>query len=655
MRPVDTILIGGTVITMDESYSIFYKGAVAIQGDSIIAVGEADEIASRYQAVEVVECKDMAIMPGLINAHTHVPMTLLRGLADDLRLDVWLMGYMMPTEREFVNPEFVRLGTSLACAEMIRSGVTTFCDMYYFEDSVARATADAGMRAICGQTILKFPSPDAMSYEESLEACRNFIINWQNHPLITPAVAPHAPYTSTDEILQACTALAVEFDVPIHIHIGETALEVEQHRAQYGMPVIPWVKKQHLFEAKVIAAHCVHIDEGEMRTLQRHNAGVAHNPTSNLKLASGIAPIGRMLELGLNVGIGTDGTASNNDLDMFEETRLAALLAKTDTDDPTTLPAKQALAMATNLGARAIHLDHLTGSLEPDKRADITIVDLHRLHNWPHFARSPESIYSQIIYAAKSSDVEHVMCNGQWLLKNGELLTLDSEELLEQATDVARRIDAFLIEREGDTLSKLLALGELQQEESFEVQVKAQLDSLEQGQQLLDHPEINIVTHTHYKQYDTYFVFDDQMLRYREDLSLLSDTSVPSVRTRLTLTGEREDFLLRGAILLSRSRFIAQAAHPLRFYREYFQSEMEHNITKERRRWHLVYKGLRLYLNLDQLTEPEHEGYYMEIKSRTWSRRDAEEKANAISELLTYLEIEEAALIKEEYVSFTTR
>jgi 5-methylthioadenosine/S-adenosylhomocysteine deaminase len=655
MQSVDTILIGGTVITMDESYSIFNKGAVVIQGDSIIDVGESDNILSLYQATEVVDCTGMAIMPGLINAHTHAPMTLLRGLADDLRLDVWLMGYIMPTEREFVNPEFVHLGTSLACAEMIRSGVTTFCDMYYFEDSVASATADAGLRAICGQTILKFPSPDAQSYEESLEACRNFIMDWQDHPLITPAVAPHAPYTATDEILRACAALAVEFDVPIHIHIGETALEVEQHRAQYDMPIIPWIKKQNLFDAKVIAAHCVHLDTGEMHTIRRHNVGVVHNPTSNLKLASGIAPIGRMLELGLNVGVGTDGTASNNDLDMFEETRLAALLAKTASDDPTTLPAKQALAMATNLGARAIHLDNLTGSLEPGKRADITVVDLRRLHNWPHFARDPEAIYSQVIYAAKSTDVAHVMCNGQWLLKIGELLTLNPETLYEQAADVARRIDTFLIEREGDTLSKLLALGELQQEESFEVQVKAQLNSLEQGKQLLDHPEVNIVTHTHYQQYDTYFVFADQMLRYREDLSLLGSSSVPSVRTRLTLTGEREEFLLQGAILLSRSRFIAQATHPLRFYREYFQSEKEHNITKERRRWHLDYKGLRLYLNLDQLIEPEHEGYYIEIKSRTWSRRDAEKKANAISELLAYLEIEEAALIKEEYVRFTTK
>src|SRR5574341_103320 len=305
MADADILLVNATVVTMDSSYSIIRNGAVAIHADSIAAVGDSESLLRQFPSAEAVDCSDLTIIPGLINAHTHAAMTLLRGLADDLRLDVWLIGYMMPTEREFVDPEFVSLGTSLACAEMIRSGITTFCDMYYFEDTVAEAVAAAGMRAILGQTVLKFPAPDAESYESSLRACLEFIEKWKGHPLVIPAVSPHAPYTTTPEILDACTQLALEFNVPVHIHLSETALEVLESRRHHGMPVIPWVKKQGIFAAKVIAAHCVHIDEGEVHTLHHHGAGVAHNPTSNLKLASGIAPVKLMLDIGVHVGIGT--------------------------------------------------------------------------------------------------------------------------------------------------------------------------------------------------------------------------------------------------------------------------------------------------------------------------------------------------------------
>jgi 5-methylthioadenosine/S-adenosylhomocysteine deaminase len=537
---------------------------------------------------------------------------------------------------------------------MIRSGVTTFNDMYYFEDSVATATVEAGLRALCGQTVLKFPTPDAESYEQSLQSCREFIIKWRGHPLIIPAVAPHAPYTCTPEILQACAALAIEFDVPLHIHISETSLEVLESRKNFGMPVVPWVKKQGVLDAKVIAAHCVHVDDGEMHTLRHHNAGVAHNPTSNLKLASGIAPIQRMLDLGLRVGIGTDGPASNNDLDMFEETRLAALIAKVATDDPTTLPARQAMAMATSMGAQALHIDHLTGSLEPGKRADITVVDLRKLHNLPHFARDADAIYSQLVYAAKSSDVQHVLCDGRWLMRDQNLLTVDVQALEQQAADVARQIDIFLTAREGDTLSKLLAIGELQQEESFEIQVKARVQTSELVKRLLEHPEVTITKTSHYQQHDTYFEFEPpatSRVRYREDDYLDEKGHVYNVRARLTLTdlGQRRE--LHDAILLSRSHYISPATRPLRFYREYLQAQSEHAIIKERRRWHIDYKGLQIYVNLDQLVEPSQDGYYIEIKSRTWSLTDAEEKANAISELLAYLGISQADLLTEEYVS----
>src|SRR3954451_7038863 len=404
---------------MDQQFTIHRRGSIAIVGDAIAAVG-AD--ADAYTAAETIDCGGRVVMPGLINAHTHVPMTLLRGLADDRRLDVWLMGYMMPVEREFVSPDFVTLGTSLGCAEMIRSGVTCFADMYYFEDAIAKATAAAGMRALCAQTVLRFPTPDAASYEDSLAMARDFIQRWKGHPLIVPAPAPHAPYTCTAEILRECAQLAVEFDVPLHIHLSETSQEVEDSRRQHGMPVVPWVKKHGLFDAKVLAAHCVHVDDGEMRALKNANAGVAHNPSSNLKLGAGVAPAARMLELGVNVGIGTDGAASNNDLDMFEETRLAALLAKGTSGDPTAIPARDALAMATRLGACAMHMDHLTGSLEVGKRADLIVVDVNTLHNVPSFERDPNAVYAQVVYASKSTDVVDVMCNGRWLMRDRRLL-----------------------------------------------------------------------------------------------------------------------------------------------------------------------------------------------------------------------------------------
>src|SRR3989442_5512379 len=389
--PCDLLLTNATVLTMDEKFTMYQSGRVAVAGDSIAAVGPD---ADAYEAAETIDCRGRVVMPGLVNAHTPVPMTLLRGLADDLRLEVWLMGYMMPVEREFVSPDFVRLGTRLGCAEMIRAGVTCFADMYYFEEAIAEATAEAGMRALCGQTVLRFPTPDATSYEDSLARARDFIERWRGHPLVVPAPAPHAPYTCTPDILRSCAELAAEFDVPLHIHLSETALEVEASRRVHGMPVVPWVKKQGLFGAKVLAAHCVHVDDGEVRALKNFNAGVAHNPTSNLKLGAGIAPVARMIELGVNVGIGTDGPASNNDFDMFEETRLAALLAKGTSGDPTALPARDAPSMATRLRACAMHMDHLTGSLEPGKRADLIAVDVNTLHNVPSFDRDANGIYA---------------------------------------------------------------------------------------------------------------------------------------------------------------------------------------------------------------------------------------------------------------------
>jgi 5-methylthioadenosine/S-adenosylhomocysteine deaminase len=630
----DLLLTNATILTMDERFTMHRSGAVAISGDSIVAVGPD---ALSYEAAQTIDCRQRVVMPGLVNAHTHVAMSLMRGLADDLRLDVWLMGYMMPVEREFVSPDFVRLGTRLGCAEMIRSGVTCFADMYYFEDAVAEATAEAGMRALCGQTVLRFPTPDAKSYEESLARARDFIERWRGHALIVPGPAPHAPYTCTPDILRACAELAIEFDVPLHTHLSETVQEVEDSRRVHGMPVVPWVKKQGLLDAKVLAAHCVHVDDGEMRQLKNLNAGVAHNPTSNLKLGAGIAPVARMRELGLNVGIGTDGPASNNDFDMFEEMRLAALLAKGTSGDPTALPAREALAMGTRLGACAMHMDHLTGSLEAGKRADLIVVDVDTLHNLPSFDRDPNALYARLVYASKSTDVVDVMCNGRWLMRERKLLTLDETELREAAQHEAKRVDAFLSSREVSVLQKLVAVGGAVEQESFEVQVKARVPSEAQVLSVIQSKKVTVVRSSHYHQYDTYWSFEDPeqgWLRYREDEFLDEAGNVTNARARLTLTGRtrEEEF---GAVLLFRSRYYAPATHSTRFYREYFRPSAEHVIEKDRRRWLLVYRGVEFYVHLDRLMKPESDGYFVEVKSRTWSRRDAEDKAGVINDLLS--------------------
>ena len=653
MKQADLILTGGIVATMNDRFDLFEPGAVVVKDGAIAAVGPAEEIEAAWEATEVVDCRGHAVIPGLVNAHTHAPMTLVRGLADDLRLDVWLMGYMMPVEREFVRPDFCWLGTQLACAEMIRSGVTCFGDMYYYEEAVADATARVGMRAVCAQSILKFPTPDATSYDEGLRLAQDFVARWKGHRLIVPAVGPHAAYTATADMLRECAQLALEYDVPIHIHLGETAQEVQDHRAEYGMPVVPWVKKQGVFEAKVTAMHCVHLDDGELHTLLHHGVGVAHNPSSNLKLASGIAPVARMLELGLAVGVGTDGPASNNDLDMFEEMRLAALLAKGATADPTVLPARQALAMATIMGARALHIDHLIGSLEVGKRADIAVVNLEALHLTPRFYRDPDGIYSLLIYAAKSGDVHHVLCDGRWLMRDRELLTVEVEEMRAQAAEVAHKIDRFLIAREESVLSKLLATGGVAREKTFEVQVKVLLPDPSTVEAVLGSEEIPIVRSSRRRQYDTYFLFDDpehSRLRYREDEILDESGEVVDVRYRLTLTGPTKEREFAQSVLLSRSRFDAPATRSLRFYREYFKPTEEWEVHKERRRYHLRYGGTDFAVNLDRVIKPKLPGVFLEIKSRTWSAQDAERKAELIGELLALFGVKEQELVRREYL-----
>lgn len=652
---VDHLISADFVITMDAKYTLYTPGAVAVTGDSIVAVGPKEELLAAYQAQDILDAGNSVLMPGLVNTHGHAPMTLLRGLADDLRLDVWLMGYMMPVEREFVNPHFSWLGTQLAAAEMIRSGTTTFMDMYYFEEAVADASAQAGLRAVCAQSILKFPTPDSGSYDESIERTRDFAARWKGHPLILPAIAPHAPYTVTPQLLEDAVSLALEFDIPLHIHIAETAQEVEDHRKEYDMPPVPWLKKFGVFEAKTTAAHCVHLDDGEMRTFLHHHVGVAHNPSSNLKLSSGIAPINKMLEMGLNVGIGTDGVASNNDLDMFEELRLASFLAKVDTGDPTALPARKAIEMATIMGARAMHMEALTGSLEPGKRADLIAISMEDVRHTPYFQRDPEGIYSRLAYATHATDVQHVMVNGQWLMQDRQLLTVDTKALQEEAAALAGKIDTFLSKREESVLSKLVAIGGVAQDKTFEVQVKVQLQDLKALEARLMAAEgITIIRGSQRHQYDTYFMFDDSygsVLRYREDEVMdLESHELLTVIYRLTLTTQTKEREYENSVLLSRSRFDAPATRSLRFYREYFKPAKVIEVQKERRRYHIRYGGTDFAVNIDSISKPVPTGSFIEIKSRTWSRQDAERKAALIGELLSVLQIPNEALIKEEYV-----
>ena len=659
MKNCTIILKNALILTMDKTFNQYAHGAIAIHDGIIVAVGHEDHILETWQAEETLDCGGKVLMPGLINTHTHVPMTLLRGLANDLRLDVWLMGYMMPVEREFVSPEFVRLGTQMGCAEMIRSGVTTFNDMYYFEDEVAKAVAEIGMRAVVGQTVMKFPAPDAGSYEDSLALSVQLIEKWKNHPLIVPAIAPHAVYTCPSEVLSAVVEIALKHDAIVHFHVSETIEEVENQRKETGMPVVPYIKKLGMLDTKLVAAHCVHVDDGEIRTMQRAGTGIAHNPSSNLKLASGFAPVARMIEMGVNVGIGTDGTASNNDLDMFEEMRLASLIAKPVAGDPTVLPARQVLEMATRMGAETLHLGDLTGSLEKGKRADLILIDLSPMHNQPHFKRDPENVYSQIVYASKSSDVTDVMVQGQWLMRDKTLLTINEEDLIHQAAPVAEQIDAFLTSREESVHSKLLAIGGAAEEESFEVQAKVRISNTEEIIHKLMHSDIEIIRKRHFREYDNYFFFDDPsqgILRYREDEILNEKNEIVNVRGRLTLIGEGDPdggvMLKQG--LLSRSRYFANATHSLRFYIEYFKPNETLEIEKDRRRFLVRFKNVEFYINVDKIIKPDVSNF-VEIKSRTWSRQDAAEKTHLIKYLAEVLELDTSQIINEDYFQILER
>src|SRR5437763_5838979 len=373
----DLIITGGTVITMDGARTIYDDGALAVRGDSIVAVGPRAEIEARYQSAQTINATGHLVLPGFINGHTHVPMTLFRGLHDDVTLNDWLYKYIFPAEAKNVNEEFVRWGTRLAAAEQIRSGVTTFADMYYFEDAVAEETKAAGMRGALGETILDFPAPDNKTNDAMLEYTEKFLKRWQGDSLIHAAVAPHSIYTDSEKTLKDSAALARKYNAPILIHVGETKKELNDSREKNGTTPVQYLDKLGILGPDVLAAHCIWVDEADRKILAKRQVGCVHNPSSNMMLASGVAPLIEERAAGVAVGLGTDGPAgSNNDLDLMEEMDLAAKLQKITRMDPQALGAKAVVEMATITGARALQMEKEIGSLEPGKKADIFLLGL---------------------------------------------------------------------------------------------------------------------------------------------------------------------------------------------------------------------------------------------------------------------------------------
>lgn len=435
----DILITGGTVVTM--SGPNIERGSVAIRNGEIIAVGPSSEIDAKYKAKTTIKAGGMAVVPGFVNAHTHVPMTLFRGIADDRDLMDWLTNFIFPAEAKNVDREFVKWGTRLAAAEMIRSGTTTFCDMYYFESDIARETKAAGLRGVLGETLIDFPAPDNKTWDAAIEYMRGFVREWKGDRLITPAFAPHAPYTVSTAHLQQVRALATELGVPILIHVSETKNELQQIAEKYnGMTPAAYLDSIGFLGDDVHIAHGVWLTADEIRTLVAKKVGVAHCPESNTMLASGVAPVVDMIRAGVELGLGTDGPAgSNNNLDMVEEMASAARLQKVLKNDPKAISARELLRLATIGGATALGLADKIGTLERGKRADIAIIDLQQAKTQPVY-----SVESAIVYAASGSSVVTTIVDGKILMRRGEVLTVDEPAAIAKAKEYRDRILASL-------------------------------------------------------------------------------------------------------------------------------------------------------------------------------------------------------------------
>jgi 5-methylthioadenosine/S-adenosylhomocysteine deaminase len=435
----DLLVVHGTVITMDAQRRIIDDGAVAIRGDSVAAVGKTAEIESQYQAPKIIDARGGIIMPGLINGHAHAAMSLFRGIADDLSLDEWLNKYIFPAEARNVTEDFVVWATWLSLLEMLRGGTTTYCDMYYFEDAVARVTKEAGMRGVLAETIIDFPAPDNKTTVQAFEYTQKFIDHWKGDPLITAAVGPHSIYTLSEKTLQDSAALARRNHAPIAIHIAEAPFELQQSREKHGVTPVAYLEQIGLLGPDVIGAHCVWVDAADIAILTHFGVGCTHNPSSNMKTAAGVMPVVDMLAAGQAVGLATDGAASNNNQDMFEEMDLAAKLQKIARRDPRALPAQQVVEMATISGARALHLEKQIGSLEVGKKADLIVINTGTPHATPIY-----NVYSALVYAQKAADVRTVVINGRIVMEDRRMLTLNEPEILAKAEEYKKKVEASL-------------------------------------------------------------------------------------------------------------------------------------------------------------------------------------------------------------------
>jgi 5-methylthioadenosine/S-adenosylhomocysteine deaminase len=431
------VVTGGTVVTMDAQRRVLSPGAVAIRGNTILAVDTPAAIARQFAAAEVIPADGAVVMPGLINTHGHAPMVMYRGLADDLALKDWLEKYIFPAEAKTVSPELVRVGARLAVLEMIQSGTTLHTDMYYFEEEVAKVTKAAGMRGVLAETVIGFPVPDAKTPVESLARAERFMAAYKGDPLIVATVAPHSMYTVDAETLKATRDLARKFGVPLVTHLAETEDEVSQSMAKHGLTPAAYLDSLGFWDTPAIAAHGVHLSDADIAILQRHHVALSHNPESNMKLASGAAPVVKCLKAGLAVGLGTDGAASNNDLDMFEAMRQAAFLHKLVDKDPTVTSAETVLEMATIGGATALGMADRIGSLEPGKLADLIIVSMRAPRQTPMY-----NPISHLVYVTRGDDVRTTIVNGRVLMRDRRVLTLDSAAVLTDARRLAGRVRA---------------------------------------------------------------------------------------------------------------------------------------------------------------------------------------------------------------------
>jgi 5-methylthioadenosine/S-adenosylhomocysteine deaminase len=434
-RGASLVIANGIVVTMDGGGRVLSPGSIAIGGAEILAVDRPEVIAKAFKAADTIDATGHIVLPGLINTHTHAAMVLYRGLADDLALMEWLQKYIFPAEAKTVSPEFVRVGTRLAVLEMMRSGTTLFTDMYYFEEEAARVTRDAGLRGVLGQTVIEFPVADAKTPAEALARAERFIKEFAGDPLIVPALAPHSMYTLDAKTLTATRDLAVSRRVPLLIHLLETEEEVRISLERHGQRPVAYLEGLGFWAPQTVAAHGVWANAEEIQILQKRNVGVAHNPESNMKLASGTAPVPAYLKAGVKVGLGTDGAASNNDLDMFEAMRQAAFLHKLATKDPTAVSAKVALELATIGGARVLGRQDRLGSLEAGKLADLILVRTDRPRQTPMY-----DPISHLVYVTRGDDVVTTIVNGRILMRGGTVLTMDEAKVLAEARAAAAMV-----------------------------------------------------------------------------------------------------------------------------------------------------------------------------------------------------------------------